>query len=144
MQGDYRDVINKIIELKATFQLSELENKSVAIYQVNSELLSNKINSMEDIEKKLKDYNINDSDMTELVHRFEAILAIVIKKKANDYFKGIISEFKFDKLESMYFDALNEHLKGNEQKAKQILTDISIENLDIFIVRKSKTILEEM
>ena len=44
----------------------------------------------------------------------------------------------------MYFDALNEHLKGNEQKAKQILTDISIENLDIFIVRKSKTILEEM
>nr|WP_295347274.1 hypothetical protein [uncultured Streptococcus sp.] len=144
MQGDYRDVINKIIELKATFQLSELENKSVAIYQVNSELLSNKINSMEDIEKKLKDYNINDSDMTELVHRFEAILDIVIKKKANDYFKGIISEFKFDKLESMYFDALNEHLKGNEQKAKQILTDISIENLDIFIVRKSKTILEEM
>lgn len=82
--------------------------------------------------------------MTELVHRFEAILDIVIKKKANDYFKGIISEFKFDKLESMYFDALNEHLKGNEQKAKQILTDISIENLDIFIVRKSKTILEEM
>lgn len=144
MQGDYRDVINKIIELKATFQLSELENKSVAIYQVNSELLSNKINSMEDIEKKLKDYNINDSDMTELVHRFEAILDIVIKKKANDYFKGIISEFKFDKLESMYFDALNEHLKGNEQKAKQILTDISIENLDIFIVRKSKIILEEM
>ena len=144
MQGDYRDVINKIIELKAKFQLSELENKSVAIYQVNSELLSNKINSMEDIEKKLKDYNINDSDMTELVHRFEAILDIVIKKKANDYFKGIISEFKFDKLESMYFDALNEHLKGNEQKAKQILTDISIENLDIFIVRKSKTILEEM
>ena len=144
MQGDYRDVINKIIELKATFQLSELENKSVAIYQVNSELLSNKINSMEDIEKKLKDYNINDSDMTELVHRFEAILDIVIKKKSNDYFKGIISEFKFDKLESMYFDALNEHLKGNEQKAKQILTDISIENLDIFIVRKSKTILEEM
>ena len=144
MQGDYRDVINKIIELKATFQLSELENKSVAIYQVNSELLSNKINSMEDIEKKLKDYNINDSDMTELAHRFEAILDIVIKKKANDYFKGIISEFKFDKLESMYFDALNEHLKGNEQKAKQILTDISIENLDIFIVRKSKTILEEM
>lgn len=144
MQGDYRDVINKIIELKATFQLSELENKSVAIYQVNSELLSNKINSMEDIEKKLKDYNINDSDMTELVHRFEAILDIVIKKKANDYFKRIISEFKFDKLESMYFDALNEHLKGNEQKAKQILTDISIENLDIFIVRKSKTILEEM
>ena len=144
MQGDYRDVINKIIELKATFQLSELENKSVAIYQVNSELLSNKINSMEDIEKKLKDYNINDSDMTELAHRFEAILDIVIKKKANDYFKGIISEFKFDKLESMYFDALNEHLKGNEQKAKQILTDISIENLDIFIVRKSKTIMEEM
>ena len=144
MQGDYRDVINKIIELKSTFKLSELENKSVAIYQVNSELLSNKINSMEDIEKKLKDYNINDSDMTELVHRFEAILDIVIKKKANDYFKGIISEFKFDKLESMYFDALNEHLKGNEQKAKQILTDISIENLDIFIVRKSKTILEEM
>ena len=44
----------------------------------------------------------------------------------------------------MYFDALNEQLKGNEQKAKQILTDISIENLDIFIVRKSKIILEEM
>ena len=144
MQGDYRDVINKIIELKATFQLSELENKSVAIYQVNSELLSNKINSMVDIEEILKDCNINDSDMMELTQRYEAILDIVIKKKSNDYFKEKVSEFRFDILESMYFDALNEHLKGNEQKAKQILTDISIENLDIFIVRKSKTILEEM
>ncbi len=44
----------------------------------------------------------------------------------------------------MYFDALNEQLKGNEQKAKELLTDISNENLDIFIVRNSKTILEEM
>ena len=59
-------------------------------------------------------------------------------------FKTLDSDFKFDILESMYFDALNEQLKGNEQKAKQILTDISIENLDIFIVRKSKIILEEM
>ena len=63
MQGDFRDVINKIVELKSTFKLSELENKSVAIYQVNSELLSNKINSMVDIEEILKDCNINDSDM---------------------------------------------------------------------------------
>ena len=44
----------------------------------------------------------------------------------------------------MYFDALNEQIKGNEQKAKELLTDISNENLDIFIVRNSKTILEEM
>ena len=44
----------------------------------------------------------------------------------------------------MYFDALNEQLKGNEKKAKELLTDISNENLDIFIVRNSKTILEEM
>ena len=144
MQGDYRDVINKIIELKATFQLSELENKSVAIYQVNSELLSNKINSMVDIEEILKDCNINDSDMMELTQRYEAILDIVIKKKSNDYFKEKVSEFRFDILESMYFDALNEQLKGNEQKAKELLTDISNENLDIFIVRNSKTILEEM
>ena len=144
MQGDYRDVINKIIELKATFQLSELENKSVAIYQVNSELLSNKINSMVDIEEILNDCNINDSDMMELTQRYEAILDIVIKKKSNDYFKEKVSEFRFDILESMYFDALNEQIKGNEQKAKELLTDISNENLDIFIVRNSKTILEEM
>ena len=144
MQGDFRDVINKIVELKSTFKLSELENKSVAIYQVNSELLSNKINSMVDIEEILKDCNINDSDMMELTQRYEAILDIVIKKKSNDYFKEKVSEFRFDILESMYFDALNEQLKGNEQKAKELLTDISNENLDIFIVRNSKTILEEM
>ena len=144
MQGDFRDVINKIVELKSTFKLSELENKSVAIYQVNSELLSNKINSMVDIEEILKDCNINDSDMIELTQRYEAILDIVIKKKSNDYFKEKVSEFRFDILESMYFDALNEQLKGNEQKAKELLTDISNENLDIFIVRNSKTILEEM
>ncbi|WP_142358614.1 hypothetical protein [Streptococcus mitis] len=144
MQGDFRDVINKIVELKSTFKLSELENKSVAIYQVNSELLSNKINSIVDIEEILKDCNINDSDMMELTQRYEAILDIVIKKKANDYFKEKVSEFRFDILESMYFDALNEQLKGNEKKAKELLTDISNENLDIFIVRNSKTILEEM
>ena len=144
MQGDFRDVINKIVELKSTFKLSELENKSVAIYQVNSELLSNKINSMVDIEEILKDCNINDSDMMELTQRYEAILDIVIKKKSNDYFKEKVSEFRFDILESMDFDALNEQLKGNEQKAKELLTDISNENLDIFIVRNSKTILEEM
>ena len=144
MQGDFRNVVNKIVEFKSTSKLNELESKTVIFYQVNSELLSNKINSMEDIEKILKDSNINDSDMTEMAHRFEAILDIVIKKKANDYFKTLDSDFKFDILESMYFDALNEQLKGNEQKAKQILTDISIENLDIFIVRKSKIILEEM
>jgi len=144
MQGDFRDVINKIVELKSTFKLSELENKSVAIYQVNSELLSNKINSIVDIEEILKDCNINDSDMMELTQRYEAILDIVIKKKSNDYFKEKVSEFRFDILESMYFDALNEQLKGNEQKAKELLTDISNENLDIFIVRNSKTILEEM
>ena len=73
-----------------------------------------------------------------------SILDIVIKKKSNDYFKEKVSEFRFDILESMYFDALNEQLKGNEQKAKELLTDISNENLDIFIVRNSKTILEEM
>lgn len=144
MQGDFRDVVNKIVELKSKFKLNESESKTVIFYQVNSELLSNKINSMEDIEKKLKDSNVKDSDMTEMAHRFEAILDIVIKNKANDYFKTVDSDFKFDILESMYFDALNEQLKGDEQKAKQILTDISIENLDIFIVRKSKTILEEM
>lgn len=144
MQGDFRNVVNKIVELKSTFKLSELESKAVIFYQVNSELLSNKINSMEDIEKILKDSNINDSDMTEMAHRFEAILDIVIKKKSNDYFKEKVSEFRFDILESMYFDALNEQLKGNEQKAKELLTDISNENLDIFIVRNSKTILEEM
>ena len=131
MQGDFRDVINKIVELKSTFKL-------------NSELLSNKINSMVDIEEILNDCNINDSDMMELTQRYEAILDIVIKKKSNDYFKEKVSEFRFDILESMYFDALNEQIKGNEQKAKELLTDISNENLDIFIVRNSKTILEEM
>ena len=66
MQGDFRDVINKIVELKSTFKLSELENKSVAIYQVNSELLSNKINSMVDIEEILNDCNINAVSYTHL------------------------------------------------------------------------------
>ena len=99
---------------------------------------------MVDIEEILNDCNINDSDMMELTQRYEAILDIVIKKKSNDYFKEKVSEFRFDILESMYFDALNEQIKGNEQKAKELLTDISNENLDIFIVRNSKTILEEM
>ena len=134
----------QFIQFNENAKSRRVRSKTVIFYQVNSELLSNKINSMEDIEKILKDSNINDSDMTEMAHRFEAILDIVIKKKANDYFKTLDSDFKFDILESMYFDALNEQLKGNEQKAKQILTDIYIENLDIFIVRKSKIILEEM
>ena len=44
----------------------------------------------------------------------------------------------------MYFDALNEQLKGNTLETKKILNTISSEKADIFIVRESKKLLEKL
>ena len=85
---------------------------------------------------------MNESEINLISKKAVAIFDIVIKKKANDYFKIIESEFRFDRLESIYFDALNEQLKGNTLETKKLLNIISSEKADIFIVRESKKILE--
>ena len=144
MQGEFVHLVNEIDQLRHIGWLNDFERKALNVYQINSEILSNKINLMEELEESIEKLFLNESEISLISKKAVAIFDIVIKKKANDYFKTIESEFRFDRLESMYFDALNEQLKGNEQKAKELLTDISNENLDIFIVRNSKTILEEM
>ena len=99
---------------------------------------------MEELEESIEKLFLNESEINLISKKAVAIFDIVIKKKANDYFKTIESEFKFDRLESMYFDALNEQLKGNTLETKKLLKTISSENTDIFIVRESKKLLEEL
>ena len=144
MQGEFVHLVNEIDQLRHTGWLNDFERKALNVYQINSEILSNKINSMEELEESIEKLFLNESEINLISKKAVAIFDIVIKKKANDYFKTIESEFKFDRLESMYFDALNEQLKGNTLETKKLLKTISSENTDIFIVRESKKLLEEL
>ncbi|MBR2649975.1 MAG: hypothetical protein IKD55_14095 [Sediminibacterium sp.] len=70
---------------------------------------------------------------------------IVLDKVPND---DIISwetstNYKLERLEKSYYQALNEQLKGNTDKAKADSEAISKESSDLFFVRESKQYLED-
>lgn len=144
MQGEFVHLVNEIDQLRHTGWLNDFERKALNVYQINSEILSNKINSMEELEESIEKLFLNESEISLISKKAMAIFDIVIKKKANDYFKTIESEFRFDRLESMYFDALNEQSKGNALETKKLLNIISSEKADNFIVRESKKLLEKL
>lgn len=74
----------------------------------------------------------------------QAIREIYLKRKSTDIIDTWQPEYlsKILLLEKKYFQALNEQLKGNDTRVREIFEELSQENPDLFFVKEAKAYLE--
>ena len=80
MQGEFMHLVNEIDQLRHTGWLNDLERKALNVYQINSEILSNKINSMEELEESIEKLFLNEPEINLISKKAVAIFDIVIKQ----------------------------------------------------------------
>ena len=69
-----------------------------------------------------------------------ALYDLTIAHESNDYFEELTNEFKYPQLEIIYYKALNAAIKGDTERAKELLSQLSGEDERLYVVRMGKQI----
>lgn len=70
-----------------------------------------------------------------------ALHDLTIAHKSNDYFEDLENEFKYQKLEISYYQALNANIKGQVNKSNELFSKLAHEDQELYIVKKAKEFL---
>lgn len=70
-----------------------------------------------------------------------ALYDLAIAQESNDYFETLTNEYKYPQLEIIYYKALNAAIKGDTNRAKELLIQLDGENDELYVVRMGKEFL---
>ena len=100
--------------------------------------------SREELETQLNELTITDPTLAEKMKKVcLSLYDLTIARQSNDYFEGLSNDFKYQQLESIYYQALNASLKGDKYRAKELFRKLVSEDDSLYIVRKAKQYLED-
>ena len=70
-----------------------------------------------------------------------ALYDLTIAHQSNDYFDTLTNEFKYPQLEIIYYQALNATIKGDADRANELLRKLVHEDKELYVVRMAKGLL---
>ena len=70
-----------------------------------------------------------------------ALYDLTIARESNDYFDTLTNEFKYPQLEIIYYQALNATIKGDADRAHELLSKLVHEDEELYVVRMAKVLL---
>ncbi|MDB8645603.1 hypothetical protein [Streptococcus australis] len=136
--GDFGSIEAVAKELKQNQKFTDVEQVTLNEILLNANLFSRLDLKEDEFEELLANYLADDES---LKMAYRARYDILVKKEANDAILKEVKTTKFSQLESIYLRAVNEYLKGNRNKARELFATIAKEDERLYLVRMAQAYL---
>lgn len=133
--GDFGSIEAVAKELKQNQKFTDVEQVTLNEILLNANLFSRLDLKEDEFEELLANYLADDES---LKMAYRARYDILVKKEANDAILKEVKTTKFSQLESIYLRAVNEYLKGNRNKARELFATIAKEDERLYLVRMAQ------
>ena len=111
-------------------------------YLIRSVVLSQPELSREELDVLLNELTITDPTLAKKTEQVSvALYDLTIAHESNDYFETLTNEFKYPQLEIIYYQALNATIKGDADRANELLRKLVHEDKELYVVRMAKGLL---
>ena len=108
-------------------------------YLIRSVVLSQPELSREELDAMIDGLTITDPTLAEKTQKMSvALYDLTIAHESNDYFETLTNEYKYPQLEIIYYKALNAAIKGDTERATELLSQLDGENDELYVVRMGK------
>ena len=143
MTGDFETAIRKAKEILSQDGLQVQYRNFLQSYLIRSVVLSQSELSREELDAMIGELTITDPTLAEKTQKMSvALYDLTIAHESNDYFEGLTNEFKYPQLEIIYYKALNAAIKGDTNRANELLSQLVGEDERLYVVRMGKELLE--
>ena len=141
MTGDFETAIRKAKEILSQDGLPLQFRNVLQSYLIRSVVLSQLELSREELEEMIGELTITDPALAEKTEKMSvALYDLTIAHESNDYFEELTNDFKYPQLEIIYYKALNAAIKGDTNRARELLSQLSGEDERLYVVRMGKVI----
>lgn len=139
MTGDFETAIQKANEILSRDGLRPQYRNVLQSYLLRSFVLSQPELSREELEEMMGELTITDPTLAEKTKKMSvALYDLTIAHERNDYFETLTNEFKYPQLEIIYYKALNAAIKGDTNRANELLSELAGEDERLYVVRMGK------
>ena len=143
MTGDFEAAIRKAKEILSRDGLPPQYRNVLQSFLIRSVVLSQPELSREELEEMIGELTITDPTLAEKTQKMSvALYDLTIAHESNDYFETLTNEFKYPQLEIIYYKALNAAIKGDTDRATELLSQLNGEDERLYVVRRGKQLLE--
>ena len=143
MTGDFETAIQKAKEILSQDGLQPQYRNVLQSYLTRSVVLSQPELSREELDSMIGELTITDPALAEKTQNMSvALYDLTIAHESNDYFETLTNEYKYPQLEIIYYKALNAEIKGDTNRAHELLSQFSGEDERLYVVRMVKELLE--
>ena len=139
MTGDFETAIQKAEEILSRDGLQVQYRNVLQSYLIRSAVLSQPELSREELEEMIGELTITDPTLAEKTQKMSvALYDLTIAHESNDYFETLTNEYKYPQLEIIYYKAVNAAIKGDTERATELLSQLDGENDELYVVRMGK------
>lgn len=97
--------------------------------------------SREELDAMIDGLTITDLTMAEKTQKISvALYDLTIANESNDYFETLTNDYKYPQLEIIYYKALNATIKGETERANELLSQLAGEDERLYVVRMGKDV----
>jgi len=142
MTGDFDAAVKEATESLADIKLKPKYRDFLESYLIRSTILARPDLNRGELDGMLNDLTISDPILADkTTNTCYALYDLIIAHKSNDYFEDLKNDFKYQKLEICYYQALNAKIKGQVNKSKELFSKLAQEEQELYIVKKAKEFL---
>ena len=143
MTGDFETAIRKAKEILSQDGLQVQYRNFLQSYLIRSVVLSQSELSREELDAMIGELTITDPTLAEKTQKMSvALYDLTIAHESNDYFETLTNDYKYPQLEIIYYRALNAAIKGETNRANELLIQLTGEDERLYVVRMGKKFLE--
>ena len=143
MTGDFETAIRKAEEILSRDGLQPQFRNFLQSYLIRSIVLSQTELSREELDAMIGELTITDPTLAEKTQKMSvALYDLTIAHESNDYFETLTNDYKYTQLEIIYYKALNAAIKGDTNRANELLSQLVGEDERLYVVRMGKELLE--
>lgn len=143
MTGDFETAIRKAEEILNRDGLQSQFRNILQSYRIRSVVLSQPELNREELDGMIGELTITDPTMAEKMQKMSvALYDLTIAHESNDYFETLTNDYKYRQLEIIYYKAVNAAIKGDTERATELLSQLVGEDERLYVVRMGKKLLE--
>ena len=141
MTGDFETAIRKAKVILSQDGLQSQFRNVLQSYLIRSVVLSQPELNREELGNMIGELTITDPTLAEKTKKMSvALYDLTIAHESNDYFETLTNEFKYPQLEIIYYKALNAAIKGDTNRARELLSQLAREDERLYVVRMGKEV----
>ena len=138
MTGDFETAIRKAKEILSRDGLPPQYRNVLQSYLIRSVVLSQPELSREELDVMIGELTITDPTLAEKTKKMSVALYDLTIAHESDYFETLTNEYKYPQLEIIYYKAVNAAIKGDTERATELISQLDGEDERFYVVRMGK------